>query len=109
MTMIFEILSILVFLSLSIGKMFFFNHENIFVKEKSLAITIMLFVLYTVFCIVSLFFVSIPAKIILVLCGISPFIIGHFATYKKLNYYTMLQLMVILAGFIYAYGKGLTN
>lgn len=54
-----------------------------------------------------MFFASIPAKPILVFCGFSPFIIGHFATYKRLAYYTVIQLMVIAAGIIYALGNGL--
>ena len=94
MTTAFIVLSVLAFLSFFLGRLFFYNHENRFIREK--------------FSIVSMFFAAVPAKPILVFCGFSPFIIGHFATYKRLTYYSVIQLLVFAAGIIYAVGKGLT-
>lgn len=65
--------------------------------------------LYSFFSIIIMFFAAIPAKPILVFCGLSPFIIGHFATYKRLNFYTMLQLFVFVSGLIYALRIGLSE
>lgn len=40
-------------------------------------------------------------KIILLILGIIPFIIGKFATYEKENFYSYLQIFIILLGLIY--------
>lgn len=107
MTTIFVVLSILAFLSFFLGRLFFYNHENRFIREKSITITVIILSFYSVFSIVCMFFASIPAKPILVFCGFSPFIIGHFATYKKLTYYSVMQLLVFVAGIAFALGVGL--
>ena len=108
MTTAFIVLSVLAFLSFFLGRLFFYNHENRFIREKSITISVMIMSLYSVFSIVSMFFAAVPAKPILVFCGFSPFIIGHFATYKRLTYYSVIQLLVFAAGIIYAVSKGLT-
>lgn len=64
--------------------------------------------LYSAFSVISMFFAAVPAKPVLVFCGFSPFIIGHFATYKRLNFYTILQISVFVAGMVYAFENGLT-
>ncbi len=107
MTNTFIILSILAFISFLSGKLYFFNHENRFIRERMTTVGVIILSIYSVFAIVAMFFATIPAKPILVFCGFSPFIIGHFATYKRLTYYTIIQLMVIVAGIIYALGNGL--
>ncbi|MGN0004854.1 MAG: hypothetical protein ACI37Z_02590 [Candidatus Gastranaerophilaceae bacterium] len=107
MTTAFIILSSLLFLSLLTGNIYFYNHKNRFIREKSVAIGAVLMIAYSIFCITGMFFASIPAKPILVFCGFSPFIIGHYTTYKALLYYTILQLMVISAGIVFAFGNGL--
>lgn len=108
MTTAFIILSILAFLSFFLGRLCFYNHENRFIREKSITISVMILSLYSVASFIFMFFASIPAKPILVFCGFSPFIIGHFATYKRLTYYSVIQLLVFVAGIIYAIGNGLT-
>lgn len=107
MTLTFIVLSVLTALSFVLGKLFFYNHENKFIREKSITISVIIMSIYCVFSIVGMFFASIPAKPIMVFCGFSPFIIGHFATYKRLNYYSVMQLLIFIAGIIYAVGNGL--
>lgn len=107
MTHIFVTLSVLAILSLVFGKLYFFNHENRFIREKMTTVGVIIFSLYSVFSVACMFFAVPPAKPILVFCGFSPFIIGHFATFKKLNYYTVIQLLVFLGGIVYALGNGL--
>lgn len=107
MTIVFIVLSTLLFISLLTGNIYFYKHKNRFIRERSVAIGTVLMAIYSAFCIIGMFFASIPAKPILVFCGFSPFIIGHYTTYKALLFYTILQLLVISAGIIFAVGNGL--
>lgn len=107
MTEIFIALSSLLFISLFTGTIYFYKHKNRFIRERSVAIGAIIMIIYSIFCIIGMFFASISAKPVLVFCGLSPFIIGHYTTYKALLYYTLLQLLVILGGIIFALGNGL--
>lgn len=101
MIKLFIILSILLFLSLLSGNIYFYNHKNRFIREKSVAIGAILMILYILFCMTEVFFAPFTAKPVLIFCGISPFIIGHYTTYKALLFFTILQLLVISAGVIF--------
>ena len=58
--------------------------------------------LYTFLAIIMGFFQKdIFHKIILILFGLSPFIIGKFATYKTEKYYSLLQILLIIGSIIY--------
>ena len=88
---------ILFFLLLS-GKLYFYNHKNRFIKEKSVATGAIVMTIYVFLAIINIFTANISTKPIMLLCAVSPFVIGHFATYEKLTFYTILQLLVILMG-----------
>ncbi|MBQ2644968.1 hypothetical protein IJG14_05285 [bacterium] len=96
----FVLLSILLFISLLSGKLYFYNHKNRFIKERSVMIGAYLLFLYIVSAIISIFYVDEYEKMVMFICAIAPFIIGHYATYKRLYFYTILQLIFILFGLI---------
>ena len=48
--------------------------------------------LYIVSAIISIFYVDEYEKMVMFICAIAPFIIGHYATYKRLYFYTILPL-----------------
>ena len=56
-----------------------------------------------VLCALVLFFVipGVLNKIIVLLLGLSPFIIGKFATYEKENLYSRLQVITVILGAMY--------
>ena len=98
---IFLILSFLLFCFLLLGTFFLYRSKNLFIRDKSVAFSAIVMGLYVISCFVGIIFVNLPTKIILLLCGISPFVIGKFATYKKILFFTFVQLFVILGGIIY--------
>ena len=99
----FIIISIILFVLLLTGKLYFYNHKNRFIKEKSVAISTIALVFYILSALINVFTADVFAKPIMFLCAVSPFIIGHFATYKKLTFYTVLQLIIILIGIFFIY------
>ncbi len=105
MKLIFIVLSVLLFISLLTGNLYFYKHPNRFVRERSVTIGAFLMTFYSLFCIILMFFATVLAKPILVFCGFSPFIIGRYTTYKRLLFFTIMQLLVIVSGIIYAFGN----
>ena len=56
-----------------------------------------LFILYIVFAIgIVIFMPNIFEKIIMLLFGVSPFIIGKIVTYKKLKFYSIIQILCVI-------------
>lgn len=72
MNTIFIIISILLFLSLLTGSLYFYKHENRFVRARSVTIGAILMTIYSIFSLWALLNSSIPAKPVLFICGISP-------------------------------------
>lgn len=97
---IFFIASFLFFFALLTGILYFYRHKNRFIREKSVMISTWTMVFYIISAIAILPFVDNFVKMIVLICAISPFIIGYYSTYKKLMLFTILQLLLIVVGII---------
>ena len=75
----FIIASIALFIALLSGKLFFYTHENRFVREKSVTISTFVLIFYILSALIAVFFVQ---------------------NYEKLSLYTLLQLAVIAIGIL---------
>lgn len=104
MKLLFVAISIMLFCSLLSGTIYLYKHPNRFVREKSVTIGAILMTLYSIFCICIFCFTNteIHIKSILLACGISPFIIGYYTTYKRLNIFAVIQLLVISIGIYFS-------
>ena len=91
---------IILFFLLLTGKLYFYNHKNRFIREKSVTADTIIMTIYVFLAVINVFTANISVKPIMLLCAVSPFLIGHFATYEKLTFYTILQLVVILMGIL---------
>lgn len=100
MKILFVAISIMLFCSLLSGITYFYKHSNRFVREKSVTIGAILMTLYSILCVFIFCFtnIKIDIKTVLLACGISPFIIGYYTTYKRLNIFAAIQLLVIAIG-----------
>lgn len=96
MKIFFVVISILISASLLSGKIYFYRHENRFVRERSVALGAILLTLYILTALVMTFYVEGFYKLIMLFCAFSPFLIGHFAMYERLLFFTILQMLVIL-------------
>lgn len=103
----FLLISLLLFLSLATGTVKLYKLPNRFVRERFVAIGAILMSLYIIFCFGALFFAKQDAKLVLLFCAISPFLIGRCAVYKYLQVFTVLQLLVIAGGMVYVYVHGI--
>lgn len=92
--------SILFFFTLLTGKLFFFNHKNRFIKEKSVMICAWTMILYIISALLAVFAGKFMVKPLMLFCAISPFLIGHYTTYRKLMFFTILQLIVVILGIV---------
>lgn len=100
---IFIISSIFFFLALLSGKLYFYNHKNRFIREKSVMISTCFLILYILSSIAASFYVQPIVKPIVLFCAISPFIIGHYATYNKLLFFTLIQLFIVICGVLFIF------
>lgn len=96
MKIFFVVISLLISASLLSGKFYFYKHENRFVRERSVAFGTILLTLYIFSALIMSFYVESFYKPIMLFCAFSPFVIGHFSTYKRLLFFTILQMLVIL-------------
>lgn len=99
--------SIMLFGSLLSGTLYFYKHPNRFARERYVTIGAILMTLYSLFCILIFCFANIAMyiKSILLVCGLSPFIIGYYTTYKRLNVFAAIQLLVIAIGLYFTITK----
>ncbi|MCR5260385.1 MAG: hypothetical protein K6C94_00940 [Candidatus Gastranaerophilales bacterium] len=95
---IFMITSFLFFCELLTGVLYFYRHQNRFIKEKSVMLGAWALVFYIFSAFLTIFYVKYSLKPIIFLCSVSPFIIGYYSSYKKLMFFTVLQLLVIVIG-----------
>ena len=51
---------------------------------------------------IAIFFPGIHKKITMILFGLMPFIIGKLVTYKKVHFYSIIQMVCIIPSIVYA-------
>jgi hypothetical protein len=96
---IFFVISLWLVLTISAKKIFLHKiADNVQISEfvAFIGLLIMLYVICAI--IVAIFIPSYINKIILLLLGASPFIIGKFATFEKENLFSIIQLLSIILG-----------
>lgn len=98
----FQILTILLFNLLLIGKLFIFGRKKSTVVDKYVAFITFILGGYCINAILLLFEGTILNKLFFLLFAASPFIIGKLISYKTINFYTNLQLFVILFSGFYS-------
>ncbi len=95
-------ISTLLILTIFTGKFFIFNCNSPKHLTQCGLIMAFLFALYTINALILMVFIEgITSKIVLLLLGISPYIIGKLSTYKNLNIATILQIILLIIGILY--------
>lgn len=100
MKIIFEILALVLFNLLLIGKICVFNKKQPRFVSKYVAFVTFLLVLYCICAIIMILQGSFVNKLFFLFFAVSPFVIGRLISFRTLNFYTNLQLLtIILSGF----------
>lgn len=98
----FLLISILLFISLALYKLIISKHERTPKVSVYVSVVTGFLFFYILISILSMIFISgITNKIVFLFLGVTPFVIGKFATYKKENLYSWLQILTVLFGIFY--------
>ena len=99
---LFLIISVILFCLLSVYKMYICKLKRSPKISVFVSLITGMLLLYVLCAFVGVILVpGILNKIVLLILGIIPFIIGRLATYEKENIYSYLQIFIILSGVIY--------
>ena len=96
MKITFQILAILLFNLIVIGKLFIFNKKSALVVDKYVMFTTIILTFYCICSFLFIFNVNFLSKLFYLFFGLSPFLIGKLITYKTRDFYTYLQLIIFL-------------
>ena len=99
------IFNFVLIVSFLIGKFFMFNDEKNFLKASNYSIyLIIVFIIYFISIIIFDFLSFLNGNILygllLAVFLFIPFIIGSIANYKKINFYTNIQIFALIISFI---------
>lgn len=98
---IFIIAAIVLALSLFIANILFCKNYRDILSKYTPVIAIFL-ILYFLSCLSMIIIIpQITHKLIMTLFAASPFIIGKFVTYKKLKYYSIIQILCVILSVVF--------
>ena len=99
---IFEIICVLIVLLLIVRTFFPDLFKNSNVNSPVMALLGGLFIFYVILCaILSVITFGFVNKIIFILFGISPFIIGKLVSYQKLKIYSIIQVLCVILSLVF--------
>ena len=100
--LIFILISIVLALMLSIYKLFLAKQKRTPAISSFVSAIAGVMLTYILCAFVfSIYISGMLNKLIIILLGISPFIIGKFATYEKENIYSYIQIFIVSFGIFY--------
>ncbi len=102
MKILFEVLAIVLFNLILIGKLFIFTKKKAVFVDKYVVFITFILLGYCLCAFSMVFYGDLMNKLFFLFFGFSPFLIGKLITYKTINFYTYLQLSLFLFSGLYA-------
>lgn|SRR5574344_404114 len=93
---IFEAIALILMSFIIVGKFWVFKIKNIMISSNFVAAIAALFGIYSLLCLLLMFSTpDLKIKLIMLVFGSSPFLIGKMATYKLETFFTVCQVLFV--------------